>query len=395
MILSKSARVFVTGLGVVSPYGRGVDLFWDSLVSGKSALREISLFDASSFRNNLAGEVPDFAPLKEYSRSVSFLLTAIEEALSSAAFSDLKNIDCAFSLGTNFSGINGTLAQFSNLADKPAEINLDNSAFYEAEDAVKNETGFNGDFRILSLSCASGTAAIGQGFDMIRQGREKMVIVGGFDELSLYSYAGLSALRAITKDTIKPFHKDRSGTLFSEGAAVLILESESQVEKRGVKPVAEIKGYGINNDAYHMTAPEKEGRGIQAVMRMALADAGLQPSAINHINCHATATRYNDLIETDAVKKVFGSHAFDLVLTANKSCFGHAMGAAGALEAVSAIKSAVNNVIPPTLELDTPDPELDLDYCPFESRRHDVRYAMTNSYGLGGTNSSLILSKLL
>jgi 3-oxoacyl-(acyl-carrier-protein) synthase len=393
--LSKHERVFVTGLGVVSPYGKGVDLFWDSLAAGKKAFKEITTFDASPFRNTSAGEVSDFEPLKSYSRSVSFLLAALEEALSSASIESIEGLDCAFSAGTNFSGINGSLSQFKKLADKPGEVNVDNSAFYEGEEAVVKEAGFKGDFRILSLSCASGTAAIGQGFDLIREGRETQVVAAGFDELSLYSYAGLSALRAITKDTVKPFHRERSGTLFAEGAGVFILESESSLNKRQVEPIVEIHGYGVNNDAYHMTAPEKDGKGIQRVMEMALAEAGLRPAEINHINCHATATKYNDLIETKAVKNVFENHAYDMVLTANKSCFGHAMGAAGALEAVSAVKSVTDNLIPPTLELDDQDPELDLDYCALKSRDFDVKYAMTNSYGLGGANSSLIISKIL
>ncbi len=386
-------KVYVTGLGVVSPYGVGVDIFWQSLKDGLSAFRPVTLFDATPFRNSMVGEVVDFSVLEPYSRAVSFLLQATSEAVLNAEL-DPSVSNIAFSLGTNFGGINSYLSQIEELSNNPENVNLNNASFFEAENALRDKFAFAGDCHLLSLSCASGTAAIGLGFDRIRRGEEDVVICGGFDELSIYSYAGLSALRAITKDTILPFHKNRSGTLFAEGSAVIVLESEQSVEQRGITPIAMVSGMGINNDAFHMTAPEKDGRGIRKVMEMAIADAGLESVDIDHINCHATATRYNDAIETMAIKKVFGSHADKMILTANKSCFGHAMGAAGALEAVSTILSVREDVVPPTLNLDEPDDGFELDYCPLESRHVNIGHAMSNSYGLGGANASVVISKI-
>lgn len=392
MVEKRNKNVYVTGMGVVSPYGEGVDVLWDGLVSGSNAFKEITLFDTKDFRNSMAGEVSGFSPTKNYSRAVSFFLKALDESLACAKIADLNSVKTAFSLGTNFGGISSCISEMEKLSGNISDVSLDNSLLDEAETALRDENDFSGKVQVLSLSCASGTAAIGIGFDWVRSGKADIVIAGGFDELSLYSYAGLSALRAITKGIIRPFHKDRDGTIFSEGAGLLVLESEESMKKRGVMPLAQIAGMAINNDAFNMTAPEKEGKGIIRVMQMALADAGIDAGSIGYINCHATGTKYNDLVETNAIKQLFGDHAYELVLSANKSNFGHAMGAAGALEAISTILSLKNGIIPPTLLLDEKDPELDLDYCPLNLREIDgLTFVMSNSYGLGGTNASLVL----
>lgn len=232
---------------------------------------------------------------------------------------------------------------------------------------------------------------MGVALEWLRLNRVDVVLAGGFDELSETAFAGLSALRAISKDTIRPWDANRDGTLFSEGAGVLVLESETHAAARGARAHAAVLGRGINNDAFHMTAPEKEGKGIVAVMRMALADAGLEPPAVAHLNCHGTGTKYNDMIETTAIQTVFGAHAREMVFTANKSLFGHAMGAAGALEAAATCLSVEHGLVPPTISGDAPDPELDIPLCRHEAKRMEIPVAMTNSYGLGGTNASLVI----
>jgi len=259
---------------------------------------------------------------------------------------------------------------------------------------VRRAIGGVGPEACLSLSCASGAAAIGTALEWIRCGRCDIVLAGGYDALSESAFAGLSALRAIARDTIRPFDRDRSGSIFAEGAAVLVVESEASARRRGVVPYCYLLGRGINNDAFHMTAPEKTGRGIIAVMRMALADAGVAREDIAHINLHGTGTPYNDQIETLAIKEVFGDHSKRIVVTANKSLFGHTMGAAGALEAAVTALSIKDGLVPPTIGCQERDPELDLDVCFGTARHMAIPYAMTNSYGLGGTNASLVLGAL-
>jgi len=377
----------ITGMGAVSPWGLGVEALWQGLLSGRSALRPITRFDASPFRNALGGEVPDFPPEPCSSRATAYLTEAASQAARQARLADSDSPVGAV-MGTNFGGPDAALAAFGG-----DDADLTHASMGEAIGAVRAAAEVTGPVRVLSLACASGAAALGLALSWVRTGRADLVLAGGYDELSLYAYAGLSSLRAITTDRILPFHARRSGTLFAEGAGVLMVEAADHARARGVTALARLVGRGMNNDAFHMTAPDRTGQGMATVMSMALRDARLGPDAVAHVNCHATATKYNDLIETRAIKQVFGAHDADLVLTAPKSCIGHTMGAAGALESIATVLSIREGVVPPTLGLDEPDPEFDLDYCPLRARPVDVPVAMNNSFGLGGTNASLVFAR--
>lgn len=384
-------------MGAISALGPGVPALWDGLSAGRDALREITLFDASPYRNSRGGEVTGYAADPSNPRALRFLEAAAAEALADAGLDAGGRVDlerAAILLGTNFGGMSAAERMLApHGGDDAGEEGLDRYNFMCGADRIAEKTGFAGSRTVLSLSCASGTAVLGLAADAIRLGRADVVLTGGFDELSEFCYAGLSALRAITPDVVRPFDKNRKGTMFSEGAGVLILEGADHAAARGARVHAELLGRALNNDAYHMTAPEKQGRGIQAVMRAALRDAGLEPERVDHINTHGTGTPYNDKIETRAIKQVFGPHAAAMPLTAVKSIIGHAMGAAGSLEAICTVQTIREGLIPPTIHFETPDPECDLDYCPGQARAADVRIALSNSYGIGGTNACVVLRR--
>ncbi|MFH0910861.1 MAG: beta-ketoacyl-[acyl-carrier-protein] synthase family protein [Planctomycetota bacterium] len=348
----KGQAAVITGLGAVSPYGIGVDLFWRKLVLGITAFRPITRFDAAPFRNILAGEVPDFPTPSGTSSAAAFCETAAVEAASQALLQGCNPRRTGLILGTNFGGAETLLRALARIGEAPSTPpELSSASMGEGLAMVRRKIPIQGPCAVLSLTCASGAAALGLALSWIREGRADVVLAGGYDELSLHAYAGLSSLRAITPDRIRPFDARRNGALFSEGAGMVVVESERHARERNASPLARLTGRGMNNDAFHMTAPDPSGRGIAAVMRMALADAGISPKEVVHVNCHATGTKYNDLIETQGIKQVFGDQAYRLVLTANKSCIGHALGAAGALEAIAAILSIREGVIPPTMGL--------------------------------------------
>jgi 3-oxoacyl-(acyl-carrier-protein) synthase len=386
-------QAVITGLGAVSPLGRGVPALWDGLVAGRRALRPLTLFPATGLRNSLAGEVEGYPPPEPGgdSRALRFLLDAAAEAaadagLSAGAFDPHR---AGIVTGTNFGGIG---AAEPVLAGKAAD--LSGYEFAALTSRAAAQVGLCGPALTLSLSCASGAAALVVALDLVRAGRADVVLASGYDELSLHCLAGLSALHAVSGSDITPFDANRSGTIFGEGAGVLVVEEAEHARGRGARAWCALAGGAVNNDAYHMTAPEKEGKGIQKLMRLALADAGLAPEEVDHINLHGTGTKYNDLIETRAIKSVFGERAGKLVLTANKSMIGHTMGAAGSHESICAVKSLVEGLVPPTVGLTRPDPECDLDYCPGAARKVEIRAALKNSYGIGGTNACVAFRKL-
>jgi 3-oxoacyl-(acyl-carrier-protein) synthase len=390
-----SREAVVTGLGCVSPYGRGVERFWQGLCAGEQAFGPIRHFDAGPYRNAVAGVVPEGSVETGGARANAFLAAAAEEAVAMAGLT--PEVPGAERLGavtgTNFGAAQAGLeALRRRAADPERATDLTASRMGAGLAALRTVLPARGPATVLSLACASGTAAVGTALWWLRQGRADAVLAGGFDELSEHAYAGLSNLRAITKETIRPFDARRGGTLFAEGAGVLVLETPEHAAARGATVLARVLGRGLTNDAFHMTAPDKSGAGIVAVLRQALADAGVEPEEVVHFNCHGTGTKYNDLIETNAVKEVFGAHAAALVLTANKSAFGHAMGAAGALESIATVLAVRDGVVPPTVGLEEPDPELDLDYCPGAARELPVPVAVCNSYGFGGANASVVIA---
>ena len=386
-------RAVITGLGSVSPYGPGAATLWKGLVSGRRAISPITLFSTEGLRNSVGGQVPGYPPPAapgEPTRALRFLLDANAEALADAglAAGAFDPERAALVAATNFGGMSAAEGALSGGA-----ADLSGYDFAANTARAASSAGLAGPCVTLSASCASGTAALVLALELIRAGKADLVLAAGYDELSLYCYAGLSALRAVTTKDVSPFDAERSGTIFSEGAGALLVEAEEHAAARGARVYCRLAGGAVNNDAYHMTAPEKEGRGIARLMRAALADAGAAPEEIGHLNTHGTGTRYNDVIETRAVKTVFGPHAQKLVLTANKSMIGHTMGAAGSHESIAAVRSLVEGLVPPTVGLETPDPECDLDYCPREARKIKLDAVLKNNYGLGGTKASVVFRK--
>ena len=387
-------KAVITGLGAVSPYGRGVSALWAGLLSGRKALRPITLFSTEGLRSPLGGEVPGYpapASADEPTRAERFLLDALAEASADAqvASGGFDPARAALVVGTNFGGMSAAERALAP-GGSPDLAGYDFGALAARAAAA---CGFSGPSAALSVSCASGAAALVVALELVRGGRADLVVAAGYDELSRYCLAGLSALRATSPGDITPFDLHRAGTVFSEGAGALVVESAEGAARRGARVWCELAGGAANNDAYHLTAPEKEGRGIVRLMRQALADAGTAPGEIGHVNLHGTGTKYNDLIETKALKEVFGTHAKRLVLTANKSLIGHTMGAAGAHESIAAVKALVEGLVPPTVGLATPDPECDLDYCPGQARRLELNAVLKNSYGFGGVNAAIVMRK--
>ena len=388
-------------MGVVSPLGTGVPAFWSALLEGRSGIRDLTRFDVSGFPYTQGGQVIDFAvpaALREAAArcdlATQFMLAAAQEAVRDARLIDHipHRADTAVVLATNFGGI---LSGEKFLADsiqrrQPSGTDFHEYSFQTAVDHVADAWRLEGPRASLSLSCSSGTAAIAYGMDLIRTGRARRVLTGGYDALSPFAWSGLGALRTMTTDALRPFDKNRSGTIFSEGAGALLIEDADSARERGAGVYAEVAGFGLNNNAYHMTAPDKGGEGFADVMRLALADAAMMPDEVDHINTHGTATRYNDLTETLAIKAVFGAHAARIPITSIKSMTGHLMGAAGSAEAIASVLSLRDGVIPPTINYQTPDPECDLDCVTNVRRAMPLRSVMSNSAGIGGCNAVVI-----
>ena len=397
-------QVVVTGMGVVSPVGIGVDEFWRSLCGGVSGIGPITRFDASVFDVRHAGEVKHFAfsgPASDSGRApnlaTQFVLVAAEEALRRAGLGGgpADPLSAGVVLATNFGGsasVESALARGSPATAENGAL-FSEFPFQAALDRVANRWGLGGPRVALSLSCASGTAAVGYALDLIRSGRARAVLAGGYDELSRFSWSGLCVLRTMTKEKLRPFDRTRAGTIFGEGAGVLLLEEATAARARGAVVLAEVLGHGMNNNAFHMTAPDKEGGGLRRAMAMALADAGTSPAEIDHVNSHGTGTKYNDVTETQAIKALLGERARQIPITAVKSMTGHTMGAAGAMEAIASILSLRDGIIPPTITLENPDPECDLDYTPNVSARRSIRTVLSNSAGIGGCNAAVVFRK--
>jgi 3-oxoacyl-(acyl-carrier-protein) synthase len=389
-------RLAITGLGAIAPNGNSVAQLWEGLVAGRYAIGPITHFDASPFRNANGGAVKNFfVPDPEASRAKAYALAAIEQAIADAKLEGEALRSAGIVLATNFGGCEHgeKLVAARQRGQTPDPRWLAEFDFNAAARAAAQRWGLRGPSATLSLSCASGVAAIGYAVDLVREGRCSAVIAGGYDELALMSYSGLSALRAITPEIIRPFDRGRQGTMFSEGAGIVVVESLDSAKARGATIHAEVLGHAMNNDAFHMTAPDTSGKGIIAVMRGALDDAGVKPEEVQHVNAHGTGTPYNDKIETAAMKAVFNAHAYKLAITANKSMLGHTCGAAGTLESIATIKTLQTGIVPPTIHYETPDPECDLDYVPNQARRSDVRLALCNAYGIGGTNAAVVLAR--
>lgn len=407
-------RVVVTGLGAVAPNGIGTQTFWENLLNGVSGVAPITRFDASKHDTQIAGEVKGFDPLqwiekKEARKMDLFIHFAVAAGQMAYDDSALKVTDdnrerVGVFVGTGMGGIPALEESHRILMEKgPGRI----SAFFIpsiitnlASGQISMRFGMKGPNSCVSTACATGNHAIGDSFRIIQRGEADVMLAGGSEAvITPLTIGGFCAMKALSTRNheptraSRPFDKDRDGFVMGEGSGILVLESLEHARRRRAKVYAEIVGYGMSADAYHITQPAPEGEGAVRSMRLALQDAALAPSLVDYINAHGTSTPAGDLNETLAIKAVFGNHARSLAVSSTKSMTGHLLGAAGGIESLITVLAIARGMLPPTINYDTPDPECDLDYVPNSARRKDVRYAMTNSFGFGGTNATLVFKK--
>jgi 3-oxoacyl-[acyl-carrier-protein] synthase II len=412
---AEQRRVVVTGMGLVTPLGTGVEKNWDALIAGRSGIRRISRFsNIEAYPSQIAGEVPDFSPAdfiepKEIKKMDLFIQYAVAAAAMAITDSGLK-IDAELAeqvgviIGVGLCGIDTiettkeAILQGGPRKISPFFIPKVISNLAPGQIAIRH--GAKGINLTPTSACASGTHAIGEAYHLIRRGLQDAVITGGAESaITPLAVGGFAAMKALStrndepERASRPFDRDRDGFVIAEGSGVLILEERERALERGAKIYAEVVGYAANGDAYHMTAPAPEGEGAARCMRLALKDAGLAPTDIDYINAHGTSTEYNDANETMAIKRVFGEQAAKLAVSSTKSMTGHLLGAAGAVEGVFSALSLHHGLIPPTINYDNPDPQCDLDYVPNEARKADLKVVLSNSFGFGGTNACVILRR--
>ena len=391
-----SEPIFVTGCGLVSPLGHSPDEFWRRLIGGESGIGEISKLVTSGLRNSRAGEVKNFVFDEDCGDEASaFAVVAAQNAAQNARWSDEQKRSCGLVFSTNFGGA----ASWEACCDIARDGDFEPEIFAQflPDDAAKRlarRWKNRGPQLTLSNACSSGTHALGIAFDWLRIGRVSCVLAGGFDALGLSTLAGLSILRTISPDQIRPFDAARNGTIFGEGAAFLALETASSVQKRGATPLARVLGYGVSNNAHHLTAPDAGGAGLALAMKKALQNAQIAPENVGYINAHGTGTTMNDLAETQAIHEVFGAHARALAVSSTKAATSHLMGGAGAIEAMACVFALQNGVLPPTLNLENAGEGCDLDYIPNVAREAKIEVALSNSSGIGGNNASILLGKI-
>ncbi len=404
-------RVVITGMGVVSPVGVGVDAFWNALRDGMSGITRISKFDPASFPSQVAGEVRGFDPLAHLPRRdvvrtdtfIQYALTAANEAIAEANLKiDGQGERVGVSIGSGMGGVPWLIAAYDALRrEGPSGISPYAMPGYLPNMAagwVSMRTGARGPIASATTACAAGTQAIGDAFRIIQRGDADVMLAGGTDALIHPVIVGcFCALRALSTANVaparasRPFDRNRDGFVLAEGAGILVLEALETAYARGAPVYAEVVGYGLTADAHHPTAPSNDGPA--RAIALALADAGLRPEDIDYINAHGTSTPHNDVNETTAIKRVFGEHARRVAVSSTKSMTGHLIGAAGAIEAVASVLALDKGLVPPTINYETPDPECDLDYVPNVSRPMPVRAAMSNSFAFGGTNAILVFKQ--
>jgi 3-oxoacyl-[acyl-carrier-protein] synthase II len=407
-------RVVVTGVGMITPLGIGVQESWNGLLAGRSGIRKITHFDASNFPTQIAGEVEgfnaeDYIEPKEIKKMDRFIHLAVAAASMSLADSGLKITEenaerVGVTVGSGMGGLHAIEHYHSVLLEKgPKRITpffIPMLIVNLAAGQVSIRAGAKGPNSAVATACATGSHSIGDAFKIIQRGDADAMIAGGTESvITPLGIGGFNAMKALStrndepEKASRPFDINRDGFIMGEGAGIVILESLENAMDRGAKIYAELIGYGMTADAYHITSPSPGGEGAARCMKMALKDGGINPLDVNYINAHGTSTKYGDELETHAVKTVFGEHAYKIAVSSTKSMTGHLLGAAGGVEAVITVLSVHNNIVPPTINLDNPDPECDLDYVPHKSREITVEYGLTNSFGFGGTNACLLFKK--
>jgi 3-oxoacyl-[acyl-carrier-protein] synthase II len=409
-------RVVVTGLGVVTSLGRAVDQFWDRLVRGDSGVGPITLFDVSGYRVQFAGEVPwkpegegiaNIKELRRLDRFTQFAMASASDAVADSGidFSKEDPYRCGVVIGSGIGGLSEFEAQHERLLtkgiDKVSPFTIPKLMVNSASGHVSSMYGIKGPNFAVATACASAANSIGDALRAVQFGDADVMITGGSEAaLTPMGLAGFQNMRALSfrteapQQASRPFDLERDGFVLAEGAGVVVLEELEHARSRGARIYGELMGYGASGDAGHITQPDEEGRGAARAMKMALADAGLAPEAIQYVNAHGTSTPLGDKAETIAMKKVFGGHAGKLAISSTKSQLGHTLGASGGIELVICALTLARGVIAPTINLENPDPECDLDYTPKTAREAAVKIAMSNSFGFGGHNASLVLGRL-
>jgi 3-oxoacyl-[acyl-carrier-protein] synthase II len=409
-----SRRVVVTGVGLVCGLGIGTDEVWKNLLAGKSGVRTITNFDATAFDCTIAGEVRDFDPLhwaekKEIKKIARFIQLALAATDFAMRMSELKiTPEIAEVTGVYVaSGIGGfdviEREHSKLLLGGPGRISpffIPAAIINLASGHISIRYGAKGPNSATATACSASAHAVGDSFRMIQHGDAEVMICGGAEAaITPMGVGGFAAMKALStrnnepERASRPFDADRDGFVIGEGAGILILESLEYAERRGAKILAEIVGYGMSGDAYHITAPEGNGDGAYRVMRAAIRDARLEPTQIDYVNAHGTSTPLGDAIETKAMKRVFGEHTKKFAVSSTKSMTGHLLGGAGGLEAGISVLALRDQVLPPTINQETPDPECDLDYIPNHMRKATVEHALSNSFGFGGTNAALLFKR--
>lgn len=410
-----SNRVVITGLGPITPIGIGKENFFAGLTEGRNGIGKITQFDSAEYTSQIAGEVSDFKAedfidkkeLKRMDRYTHFAIAAAKLALEDSKL-DLDKVNrerVGVFVGAGIGGMKTLHSQYEKLFDKgPSRI----SPFFipmmianMASGQIAITLGVHGPSECVVTACASGTNTIGDAYHVVERGEADIMIAGGAEAaISPGGVAGFCAMKALCTDhnddpahASRPFDKNRSGFVMGEGAGIIILESLEHALARNAKIYAEVVGYGRNNDAYHITTPAPEGEYQAKCMQLAIDSAGIKPEEVDYINAHGTSTHFNDMCETQAIKKVFGEHAYKLAVSSTKSMTGHMLGATGAVEVIATVFAIEKSVLPPTINYETPDDGLDLDYVPNKSRERNIDVAISNSFGFGGHNACIVLKK--
>jgi 3-oxoacyl-[acyl-carrier-protein] synthase II len=407
-------RVVITGMGLITPLGLGIEPFWDGLLQGRRVIGPITQFDASQLSTRIAAEVKEFDPTqfmerkdaRRTSRFIQFAVAATRMALDDAGWQITPDNaeQVGVLIGSGIGGIDLLESQMRVLIEQgPERITPFLAPMMIADMAsgfVSITFGAKGPNLCVVTACSTGADALGQAMRLIQRGEAEVMIAGGSEAAIVpIGVAAFCAARAMSTRNeepgraSRPFDAERDGFVMGEGVGVLILESLEHAKARGARIYAELLGYGMSADAYHITQPDPEGDGALRCMRNAIRDAGLQPTDIHYINAHGTSTRYNDAKETLAIKRLFGDYAYQLPVSSTKSVIGHLLGAAGAVEAAATILAIQHQILPPTINYEYPDPECDLDYVPNEPRPAQLRYAMSNSFGFGGHNTALVFGR--
>ncbi|MBF0273641.1 MAG: beta-ketoacyl-ACP synthase II [Nitrospinae bacterium] len=407
-------KVVVTGLSAITSLGLDLDTTWKNLLAGKSGVSEIDSFDTTEFPCRIASQVRGFEAenfidkkeIKKMDRFIQFALAATDELFKHAKI-DLDSLELekfGVMIGSGIGGLPAIERYHSVLLEKgPKKI----TPFFIpmlianlASGQVSIRYGLKGPNSCVVTACATGTHSIGDAYKIIERGDADLMVAGGTESvISPLAVGGFGAAKALStrndepEKASRPFDKDRDGFIMGEGAGLLLLESEEHAKARNATIYAQVAGYGLSGDAYHITSPDMEGTGAKRCMEMCLNDQGIKPEEIGYVNAHGTSTPGGDVVETTAIKKVFKEHCKNLAISSTKSMIGHLLGAAGGVEAVFSIKAMTEGVLPPTINLDNPDPECDLDYIPHTARKKDVDVVLSNSFGFGGTNASVAFRK--